>query len=468
MRVSLLERLLSIGDGPWLVPDERRRVRFLNGAFGLASLAGAAFAALALPLMETRQSDGGPFVGLALGALTLWLQHRRHYRTARHVAYLGTAAFIVAAGLLWMPEGLGLRVYLLVIAMAAFLMPRQRFDQELHFVLCIAGYAWLEWLAAPHLYTLAHVVGAGAVLYVVGRVFRREHEAAIAVLTERDAATTAQNRQLSDLNAVLDTSLRTTEAQAERLDVLNATKDRAVSVLSHDLYSPIASLDAVLAGYDDGLLTSDDLAALLPETRRAVATTREQLEDVLGWVRLLLGEGDGAATTPIGPLAERVRDHLSARAAAKGVALTVSAPPDLVVAAEPAAVLLVLRNLMGNALKFTPEGGRVAVTAAADGDVGRLLVRDTGVGMPPERVDRANRGDRSGQTTPGTAGEKGSGLGLWLCRDVVARMGGTLHVESAEGAGTTVAVTLPLAPPVAVDLGFSPAQVSHPTHVVNR
>ena len=99
-------------------------------------------------------------------------------------------------------------------------------------------------------------------------------------------------------------------------------------------------------------------------------------------------------------------------------------------------LLAVLRNLVSNAIKFTLPGGTVTIAARQAGEEVEITVADTGVGMPPSKIDDLFRLDRR-VTTNGTAGERGSGLGLLLCRDLVERQGGRLTVRSVVDHGTT-------------------------------
>lgn len=451
MAFPLFERMLSIGDGPWLSVQERQYVRFLNGAFGLSSVFGVLFGAVTLLLLDARSLDWGPFAGFFIGALTLYLQHRRRYTAAQNVAYLGTMAFVSAATLAT-PEAAGLRIYLLVVALASFMLPRPKREQDLYYLVGCVLYAGMDWLITQSLYGFANIAVAMAILYVIGSVFRHEHAKAMAVLTERDGAVRAQNKRLTSLNVALHEALRTSEEQARRLDELNAAKDRVVSVLSHDLRSPLLALDGMLGAYEEGLFSPEDIAELMPDTRRSLASTREQVEDVLAWARTLLSGAAPDARTALADAVQRTVAHAEDRAAAKNVRLEALPGTDVFVGAEPSSVLLLLRNLVANAIKFTPAGGRVTVSAETVGEGAVLRVSDTGVGISPERLAEINEGVGAsttslGTTTLGTNGEKGSGLGLTLCREVATHFGGRLYVDSAPGEGTTVALVFPsLAP----------------------
>jgi two-component system sensor histidine kinase/response regulator len=96
---------------------------------------------------------------------------------------------------------------------------------------------------------------------------------------------------------------------------------------------------------------------------------------------------------------------------------------------------------MSNAIKFSPEGSSIEITMAKDGNFAKVSVRDHGVGIAPERLGSIFH---KGETTYGTGGEEGSGLGLQLCADFARKNGGDVMVESVEGEGSTFSVTVPL------------------------
>jgi two-component system sensor histidine kinase/response regulator len=101
----------------------------------------------------------------------------------------------------------------------------------------------------------------------------------------------------------------------------------------------------------------------------------------------------------------------------------------------------ILRNLLSNAVKFTPEGKAIEVFYKREGDFARISVRDHGVGIAADRVESIFH---KGETTYGTGGEEGSGLGLQLCQDFAQKNGGDVYVESVEGEGSTFSFTIPL------------------------
>ncbi|MFW6253222.1 MAG: sensor histidine kinase, partial [bacterium] len=152
------------------------------------------------------------------------------------------------------------------------------------------------------------------------------------------------------------------------------------------------------------------------------------------------------------PVPDLVRSVIAAyqvAAHAKNIEVVMRCPDDLQVYSDVHRTRTIVENLLNNAIKFTPQGGsiEVACTAATDGDQARTLieVRDSGEGIPAEHLKRIFMIDEV-YRTEGTAGEKGSGLGLILCRELAERLGGRVWLESEEGRGTRAYLELPAAP----------------------
>jgi len=133
-------------------------------------------------------------------------------------------------------------------------------------------------------------------------------------------------------------------------------------------------------------------------------------------------------------------------AASKQITLAFRPVDQVTLFADPEMISTVIRNLVSNAVKFTPTGGNVTVSARKVGEIAILTVSDTGVGISHKDAARLFRLEEN-YKSQGTAGETGTGLGLILCREYVAIHEGTIRVESEPGAGTTFTVELPLEEP---------------------
>ncbi|MTB50821.1 HAMP domain-containing sensor histidine kinase [Lewinella sp. W8] len=233
-------------------------------------------------------------------------------------------------------------------------------------------------------------------------------------------------------------------ANNERLAELNATKDKFFGLIAHDLRGPIVALQ----GVDEQV--NFHLSRNRPEKIKTVAanisTTANGLEHLLNqllqWALLQTG------MIPYAPeevsVAQVFQDNLTLyreMANTKGISLTVSASEDLTVFSDPRAVATIVRNLLNNALKFTPPEGNVNLSAAVHHDKILIEVTDTGTGMADGQLDQLFlRPQRSRQ---GTAGETGAGLGLQLVRELTELNRGRIEVQSSLGTGTAFQVWLP-------------------------
>jgi signal transduction histidine kinase len=244
------------------------------------------------------------------------------------------------------------------------------------------------------------------------------------------------------------------EAREARLTELDRLKSEFVSGVSHELRTPLTTIKALTR-----LLARDGLA---PEKRREYLETiaaecDRQIDLVLNLLDLSRIEGGVFHTTP-GRVEVPDIVHTCARGAARGVAmrghaLRVEVDPDTPDArADAKAFGRVLGNVLENAIKYTPDGGRIALSARGEGEWVAVSVSDTGRGVPPEDVprlfDKFHRGRDYAAAAPqsGNADEvdvSGVGLGLYLARNVMEQMGGRIAVDSELGRGSTFTLYLP-------------------------
>nr|WP_246152321.1 HAMP domain-containing sensor histidine kinase [Roseospira navarrensis] len=227
-----------------------------------------------------------------------------------------------------------------------------------------------------------------------------------------------------------------------------ATKNRFFGIVAHDLRSPFTSLLGLTELIVRGAETRPraDLRDLATHVRDSARHLHTLLEQLLEWAGLQMGSTAPHPTdVDVGRIAVEILAQYADSAGTKGVHLASRVPADLRVHADPDMLRAVLRNLVANAIKFTSSGDRVWIEAAPapDGATVTLAVHDTGVGLDP--AQSAHLFDVAVKTTaPGTAGERGTGLGLPLCAEMVRLNGGRIEAEPGpDGVGTTLRVTLP-------------------------
>ncbi len=234
--------------------------------------------------------------------------------------------------------------------------------------------------------------------------------------------------------------------QNEELQKLNATKDRFFSIVAHDLKNPLGAIRDLTASlaeaYDD--FSEEEKKDFLHEMKNSSKTLYELLENLLTWSRsqrnLIQVMSD---YFQLDFVVKNCVSTLSLISENKQIQIIDEVPNGFEVWADANMVTTIVRNLISNALKFTPEGGKITIKSIEDGDFARISVSDTGVGISPENQKKLFRID-SAFTTKGTSNEAGTGLGLILCQEFVERLGGEISVESELGQGTTFIFTLAL------------------------
>lgn len=234
------------------------------------------------------------------------------------------------------------------------------------------------------------------------------------------------------------------ETRSEELERLNEVKDKFFSIISHDLRAPINALAGILDLLDRGAIERDELPTHIKELKSRFQHTRTLLNNLLDWTLLQMDKLNlQPGRVDLHGLAEE-NLHLLETIPTKKIEIRNQIPKGTIAYADANTVNLVLRNLITNAIKFTNEGGEVVIRAEAQDGEWLVSVADNGVGMP-EDVINILFDKTAPYTTRGTANEKGTGLGLILCKEFVEKNGGKIHVQSEVGAGSTFLFTLPQA-----------------------
>src|ERR1043165_8658926 len=257
-----------------------------------------------------------------------------------------------------------------------------------------------------------------------------------------------KREQLEQVNRRLEESNRELNEANAKLRELSAMKEEFLALTTHDLRSPLTVISGVI-----NFFTSGRLGDLTPEQKNMVAMMERNTQNLIELVNDLLDASKLESGTMrleissinIKGVVDELRESMEPLAKEKEIGLVEDVPEDLPeLRADRAKLRRILVNLVSNALKFTPKGGRVRLGASREGAFARVTVSDTGVGIP--REDLHDIFDKYAQArSRATRSEKGTGLGLYITRQLVELHGGKIGVQSEVGKGSTFSFTIPIA-----------------------
>jgi len=229
----------------------------------------------------------------------------------------------------------------------------------------------------------------------------------------------------------------------QQLVNINAMKDKLLSVISHDLRSPISSLQALLALFNTNNIARADLVDFFGKLLSRVENTSTMLENLLHWSHYQLkGFEPIFNRVDLQNIIDECIFLYRMQAEQKHIVIDNSLKTTVHVSADVEMLKVILRNLISNALKFTRSGGIITIMTMTKENYAIISVKDTGIGISPENQVKLFAIDNF--TTPGTEKEKGTGLGLKLCKDFVEQNHGKIWLDSKINVGTTFYFSIPL------------------------
>lgn len=238
--------------------------------------------------------------------------------------------------------------------------------------------------------------------------------------------------------------LRQRRKRNRQLAEANATKDKLFSIISHDLKAPViaqkATLDALIANYN--AYETDDLLDYLERFRMASESQMGLLQNLLSWAQVQTGRAKYAPVPfDITQTIAETADLYGISAENKHIRITTEMPERCYVVGDREMIATVLRNLINNAVKFSHPDSEIRISLVSQTTSACISVKDSGTGLTEAQVE-AIRGAASAPSSAGTQGERGSGLGLIICKDFLRRNGSRLIVESCDGEGTRMSFEL--------------------------
>ncbi len=235
--------------------------------------------------------------------------------------------------------------------------------------------------------------------------------------------------------------------QENELREANETKDKLFSIIAHDLVGPIGMqkniLDLVLTDIDS--MTKEEIINFLETIKPSLDATFFMIENLLSWARIMRNTIQPSINSNnLYKIIAQAFDFLATQAKNKGINLVFEGDKNQNACFDVNILDIVLRNLITNAIKFSPKGETVTVKVTQKDDAVRVSVIDRGVGIPPDMLENLKKEKHTPQSRIGTSHEKGTGLGLVVVKEFLALMGSKLNVMSEENKGSVFYFDLPV------------------------
>lgn len=262
--------------------------------------------------------------------------------------------------------------------------------------------------------------------------------------------------KLGDSNLIL-TNLRDAEERAkaeqeikqfsQQLSDLNKTKDKFFSIIAHDLKNPFNSLlgfsEILTTEYDD--ISDEEKLLYMTEIRKVSKSSYQLLENLLSWARAQTGKIQyEPSELDLKYLLKEVINLVALQATAKNIKIEIVFEEDFVVYSDDDLIMTVVRNLLTNAIKYSKQNSVIEIDAKLLDDYYlQLSIKDYGTGIPKEIIDSLFDIGR-GESKPGTSNEKGTGLGLILCKEFIELNKGKIWFENNSESGATFFVSIPI------------------------
>lgn len=243
----------------------------------------------------------------------------------------------------------------------------------------------------------------------------------------------------------LEETTRKLQLSETKLKELNANKDKFFSIISHDLRSPFNSIlgisDIMISDFDS--LSSEEMRSLALNIHRSTRKVYGLIDDLLQWSRLQTGHIEYSPTKL--NLRHKVENSLAVligNALMKGITVLNNIDENINVFADEKMLSSIIQNLLSNSIKFTEKAGIIEIQACAEDQYAIIMIKDNGIGI--QKNSLGSLFSTTGTSQLGTAFEKGTGLGLIICKEFVELNHGTINVESDGISGSTFTFTIPL------------------------
>ncbi|MGK2861308.1 MAG: sensor histidine kinase [Chitinophagaceae bacterium] len=243
-------------------------------------------------------------------------------------------------------------------------------------------------------------------------------------------------------NAVLKKNNGEIQKQAQELDELNSLKSKLFSVISHDLKAPMYALRNLFDDMQKLDMPAEEIKSMIPDVKNDLNFTVSLMDNLLQWAKSQMqAHTVNADFINVKEMIEEVMKLLYLQAEAKKIHIENKASDGFLAWADRDMINLVLRNLVSNAIKFSPSGAKISIGTFDQSLFTEIYVKDSGKGISKEELQKI--GGQEFYSSNGTAQEQGTGLGLMLCKEFLAKNNGKLTIQSEPGKGSVFSFILP-------------------------
>lgn len=434
--MGVWKKLLQIGVEEELSFSERSRIKITNRLVVINAIIVTVYMLVNYFSGQTSFINANPWwtillnVGGIMMVLPIFaLNHMRRYQLARLLVISFLVVALIANGLSWSTP-YHAEFYFFALAAFSFIVFRNQKLAIFLYLIQALAFGWIVYIIAQQHpeWNLSSVTLLLRVAFAFIFLF------SILYYMKLEAETYQEEVEIKN------SQLSFEKAEMEKL---NFTKDKIFTIISHDLRSPIASLQSLLTLLNDDTIGKEDFKKATVGLEKQVFQLRNSLDELLTWSKAQLhGINPVPALLNLRQVVVQVVSVLKVAARGKRIIITTQMDSDLEVYCDPNMLHSILTNLVSNAIKFTPVGGAISISAETGEKEVRVQVEDTGVGISSENIKKILNPSVL-FTTRGTNNEKGTGLGLAMCKEFVEKNKGTFEVRSEDGKGSRFIISLP-------------------------
>jgi two-component system, sensor histidine kinase and response regulator len=449
--LQFLEDVKSIGVSSLTGEYSRRKLRVFNQLNLFQFLTGILVSVLGV--MNNEQLASTAWLVACLPSLVslgvLYLNHRCQYEYALLAYFILYPFFTCVVYLNGM--NLGSELFFILYGVLSVFFLRNvyymlfsiAFSMISYYIMYVVWKQFQYGLASPNMgvYRLNQALAIGYILYGL-YLIKKENTGYQFSILRKNRILHKKNLEIQKGKSEIDEKANLLKKQTEELKELNTLKNKLFTIISHDLKSPMYALRNLFRNVQQYNMSAKEVKALVPEVLNDLNYTIGLMENLLQWSKSQMNAHKvQKEEVDVSALIEEVLYGLRLQAEAKQIFIEHQVKTPVYVYADRDVINLVLRNLLSNAIKFTPQGGSIYVGSNDMDSFVEVYVQDTGMGMTKETLKKINQ--NNGYTTKGTASELGTGLGLMLSREFLAKNGGQLHIETEPGKGSIFSFTLP-------------------------